>query len=197
MISKAQKFIYVEDQYLVSMDISNSLKAALPNIQKLIILICPTGSVNNELFQTDSRRKAFLDNIGTFNTPGGKLFVSTSNVFIHAKVVIVDDKAAVVGSANNNRRGYTHDSEQAVTIFDVNKSKKWFWPHELRMNLWKKHLGGKPIDYVDPIASAVHWETARGSALPFVPDPKNDLPSPSMLINNNDFWDLIIDPDGS
>lgn len=196
-VSLAKRFIYIEDQYLVSMDVSNALKAAAANVQKIILLICPTGSVNNELFQTDSRRKAFLDNIGTFNTPGGKLWVCTSNTFIHAKVVIVDDKLAIIGSANSNRRGYTHDSEQALTVFDVNKSKRWFWAHELRMNLWKKHLGGRPIDYVDPIAAAVHWETPRGTALPFVPDPAtNDLPPPA-FVDKDAFWDFIIDPDGS
>jgi phosphatidylserine/phosphatidylglycerophosphate/cardiolipin synthase-like enzyme len=43
-IANAKEFIYLEDQYLVDMAISNALKAALPNVKKLIILALRTDS---------------------------------------------------------------------------------------------------------------------------------------------------------
>ncbi len=74
-IREAQQFIYIEDQYLVSMEISSELKKALqktPNL-KVIILI-PHGSITDmaafscqvELGeQVHFRRQQFIDPLRT------------------------------------------------------------------------------------------------------------------------------------
>lgn len=195
-IGNAKEFIYIEDQYLVDFSISDALKKALPNIKKLIVLIAQTGSVGGELRQAGARRRAFIDNLGP---PGTKISVCQLRVqYVHAKVWVFDDKFAIVGSANTNRRGMTHDSEQAAGIFDMNNKKKLFFAHELRMNLWAKHLKMRPIDLHDPIASSVHWFAphfptssevqAFDRTLAF--DEKGIAAGPLA-------WDAVIDPDGS
>ena len=39
-------------------------------------------------------------------------------IYIHAKAVVIDDMWAMVGSANLNRRSWTHDSEVACAVVD-------------------------------------------------------------------------------
>ena len=40
-------------------------------------------------------------------------------IYVHAKLCIVDDEWAKVGSDNVNRRSWTHDSELACAVVDV------------------------------------------------------------------------------
>jgi phospholipase D1/2 len=87
--------------------------------------------------------------------PSGIMKVSM--VYIHAKVMIIDDRVASVGSANINDRSLMgdHDTEIAVVCemdtiepIDVmtsimagqayNVSR---YAYNLRMNLWNEHLG--------------------------------------------------------
>ena len=44
--------------------------------------------------------------------------VSTTR-YVHSKTWVIDDEFAIVGSANCNRRGYTHDSEASVGVYAV------------------------------------------------------------------------------
>ena len=37
---------------------------------------------------------------------------------MHAKVVVVDDVWAMIGSDNLNRRSWTHDSELSIAVLD-------------------------------------------------------------------------------
>ena len=39
-------------------------------------------------------------------------------IYVHAKAIVIDDVWAMVGSANLNRRSWTHDSEVACAVLD-------------------------------------------------------------------------------
>jgi phosphatidylserine/phosphatidylglycerophosphate/cardiolipin synthase-like enzyme len=56
-------------------------------------------------------------------------------VYVHAKVGIVDDRWATVGSANLNSRGMSHDAELNLAVLDEAFSRG------LRLSLWAEHLG--------------------------------------------------------
>jgi len=159
---------------LVSDAISLALEKAMPSLSMLVVLLCDTDFVNGELIakndippwvsQGDSiayyyqKRRDFLDRL--YAAGPGKVHVFERTVsWMHSKAWVFDDKFAIIGSANVNRRGYTHDSEVQCGIFDVKADKKsrWYWAHELRMNLWAKHLGVSPISCRDPIASLPFW----------------------------------------
>ena len=68
-------------------------------------------------------------------------------VYVHAKVCVVDDAWASVGSANLNLRSWTHDSEVTAAVADVD------FASELRRMLAREHLdsdddGGLGLDEV-------------------------------------------------
>ena len=60
-IAEAKRFIYIEDQYLVSMEISDALVLALQKLENLIVIILiPHASVTFLGFQTQFRRQQFI-----------------------------------------------------------------------------------------------------------------------------------------
>lgn len=87
---------------------------------------------------------------------GGKLV--TELVYVHSKLMIVDDDTVIIGSANINDRSMngTRDSEMAVMVedahkFPVNMSGKRHmagrFASSLRRTLFREHLGIKEMDF--------------------------------------------------
>eukprot|EP01094_Clydonella_sp_ATCC50884_P022040 TRINITY_DN4980_c1_g1_i1.p1 TRINITY_DN4980_c1_g1~~TRINITY_DN4980_c1_g1_i1.p1 ORF type:complete len:1036 (+),score=300.83 TRINITY_DN4980_c1_g1_i1:143-3109(+) len=95
----------------------------------------------------------------------------TEQVYIHSKLMIVDDETAILGSANINDRSMkgSRDSEIAVVLEDKNKVAGHMNGEEvqvsekvkqLRLKLWRYHLGLKdsePDDIIDdPVSDATY-----------------------------------------
>jgi len=101
----------------------------------------------------------------------------TTHIYIHTKICIVDDRIAIVGSANINDRSMrgTHDSEIAVIIeqaglVDSVMAGKPFqvspFARDFRMRLWRDFLGldQSDVSITDAVCPAVHnlWkQTSR------------------------------------
>lgn len=92
--------------------------------------------------------------------------LTTEQLYIHAKTIIVDDRIAVIGSANINERSMrgVRDSEVAVCVRDtkvVDSSmggKPWKaakFAHSLRVRLMREHLG-VDIDKLEIIERLMH-----------------------------------------
>ncbi|XP_046844970.1 phospholipase D1-like [Xenia sp. Carnegie-2017] len=78
--------------------------------------------------------------------------MATEIIYVHSKLMIVDDRVSIIGSANINDRSMLggRDSEMAVIVEDVEmvegkmKDKEWKvgkFSHSLRCRLLKEHLG--------------------------------------------------------
>ena len=73
---------------------------------------------------------------------------------MHAKVGVIDDAWACVGSDNANRRSWTHDSELSCAVVDGDGT----FARSLRLRLAREHLGidpeqddeDDPLDLADP-----------------------------------------------
>ncbi|KAL3665992.1 hypothetical protein V7S43_008790 [Phytophthora oleae] len=119
-IKNAKNFIYIEDQYFILVpELLDALLEVLPRIQRLIVVTNP----QTEVFSTGGYIKYSYEMV----TPLLKAFPNKFNlyttkterdVFVHSKLLIVDDVYLSVGSANWNRRSMTSDSEIAANIFD-------------------------------------------------------------------------------
>ncbi|KAG8625095.1 hypothetical protein KVT40_006846 [Elsinoe batatas] len=78
--------------------------------------------------------------------------LTTEQLYIHAKCMIVDDRACIIGSANINERSMlgNRDSEVAALVIDQETMPSrmggkpydvGIFPHTLRMRLMREHLG--------------------------------------------------------
>jgi phosphatidylserine/phosphatidylglycerophosphate/cardiolipin synthase-like enzyme len=201
-IRSARKFIYIEDQYLVSMEAAAELRKILPKIQHLTIVI-PHSSIS-DMPQVWARRKAFIDflksgphaqkvRIFYLVTPTSGGFGSFT--YVHAKMWIIDDEIAIIGSANCNRRGWSYDSEANAVIYDGPPVKSLPLPfaQRLRVALWARLLNVAPPRVLDGVASAPLWlKPPRGAWIrPYNQNAGKD-PASHKLIS----WDSIIDPSG-
>ncbi|KAI4124813.1 MAG: hypothetical protein LQ347_005583 [Umbilicaria vellea] len=76
----------------------------------------------------------------------------TEQLYIHAKIMVVDDRTAIIGSANINERSMlgSRDSECAAVVRDTDMLWSTMagepylvgrFPHTLRMRLMREHLG--------------------------------------------------------
>lgn len=83
----------------------------------------------------------------------------TEQLYIHAKIMLVDDKIAIIGSANINERSMRgiRDSEMAAIVrdretiytkMDGKDYKAGKFAHTLRMRLMREHLGVN-VDVID------------------------------------------------
>jgi phosphatidylserine/phosphatidylglycerophosphate/cardiolipin synthase-like enzyme len=151
-IRATRESIYVEDQYFVACQsiggTAELLQAladtiARPTFKHMLVLTTGVGTVQGELYQTNRRRRELVDHIAA-QFPG-KISVwaykGDDHVYwLHAKTWIFDDTMAIIGSANFNRRGLSHDGELGVGIIDLDRPGRGGWVHQLRVDLWLKHL---------------------------------------------------------
>ncbi|MBV9326408.1 MAG: hypothetical protein JO352_21800 [Chloroflexi bacterium] len=216
-IRLSQKFIYLEDQYLVDFQgaaAELALKLQDKNFERLIILACDTALADMD--QIILRRRQLYDVLAKADpkqTKWGMYQLKAASSppetewcgpYVHSKSWIFDDVYAIVGSANCQRRCYSHDSEVVAGVADDDQSTQSYqilFAHELRMGLWRKHLGLRQENLWDWRTAAKRWLSPPASALivPYDPteinsqDPaKNPAPDPMVDLK----WDEVWDPTG-
>lgn len=125
-IKSARQFFYMEDQYFVgSPKMEAAIRDALSSGAIGIINIASEPSVG-DLPDLPFRRRAFLaplvnqfpDQFLVFERLGNGSPIGPG-AYVHTKLLIVDDEAALIGSVNSSRRSWSHDSEIDATIVDV------------------------------------------------------------------------------
>src|SRR6266851_4945849 len=84
-------------------------------------------------------------------------------VYVHAKVCVIDDEWASVGSDNFNRRSWTHDSELSAVVWDTAQALGGGgqYARDLRLALAREHLDD---DQEDSAKTAEVFETFARSA---------------------------------
>jgi phosphatidylserine/phosphatidylglycerophosphate/cardiolipin synthase-like enzyme len=101
------------------------------------------------------------DRVGIFDVENGE----GTPIYVHAKVCVIDDVWAAVGSDNFNRRSWSHDSEVSCAVLDEARDMREpidpaglgdgarRYARDLRLRLWREHLGrgdGDDADLLDP-----------------------------------------------
>jgi phosphatidylserine/phosphatidylglycerophosphate/cardiolipin synthase-like enzyme len=170
----ARTFIYIEEQYLISLCAAEAIRTVLPRLQHVTILIPPAEIT--DLPGRWRRRREFIEHITRGNPSAGKLHVYTRvrppaadchrdggpHLYVHAKMAVIDDELLLVGSANMNNRGWETDSELVVASCEDAPAGRAGPAQRLRMALWAHHLGQPAPALVDPVRSRALWDTAPG-----------------------------------
>jgi phosphatidylserine/phosphatidylglycerophosphate/cardiolipin synthase-like enzyme len=140
-LRSAQRFIYIENQFLWAPEIISLLAHKLkrpPHPDFRLVVVIPSRA-NQGQENTKGQLQALSDADGD----AGRFTASTvsavdsgrvERVYIHAKTAIVDDRWLTIGSANLNARGLFNDTEANVVTHDPSLARS------TRLRLWAEHL---------------------------------------------------------
>jgi len=176
VIGRADRLIYVEDQYFWSSDVVECfVRALVANPELHLVAIIPhfpdqDGRISlpmNLIGREDALRAVYAAGGSRVAVYGVENHAGTP-VYVHAKVCVVDDVWSSVGSDNINRRSWTHDSELSCAVVDsvadgreprvidrFGDGARRF-ARQLRLDLLREHLDrddGDDSDLVDPQAA--------------------------------------------
>ena len=150
MIAAARRFIYFENQYFTSAKIAACIAARMEEADPPeIVLVMPrTAEGWLEQVAMDAARLKLMAAIG-HKDPGNRFRIYVpmttggADIYVHAKVAIVDDRLLRVGSSNLNNRSLGLDSECDVTIDAALPANRGTRPAmtALRHRLLAEHLG--------------------------------------------------------
>ena len=183
-IARARRFIYAESQYFASRSIAEAIakRLAAPDPPEIVLVNPVTADGWLEQAAMDGARVRLLHAIGA-KDPGNRfrLFTPVTSggaaIYVHAKLMIVDDEILRVGSANMNNRSMGLDSECDVFIDAARPGNGHVVPAitRLRYRLLAEHCGiadaemEKLVEQHGSMAEAIAQARSTGKRLePFV-----------------------------
>jgi phosphatidylserine/phosphatidylglycerophosphate/cardiolipin synthase-like enzyme len=184
-IQNAKKFIYLEDQYFVSQEAADLLATALKNGVAHVTIVVPHHKISDLPLSVGHRRKCIQtlrdadpsgNRVRVFYKCGPNQTPGDFETYVHAKMTIIDDEFAVVGTVNYNRRSWHYDTEINIGVFDPSSDRVLTsrFAHWLRMRMWAEHLFGVKLppsppdggvadidrryaELVDGVAAGAQW----------------------------------------
>ena len=184
-VQRARRLIYVEDQFLWSTEVAETFAEALlasPSLQLIAVLPryfdqASALTLRPNQVGREQAVKVLLaaagDRVGIYDIEN----LVGVPVYVHAKISVIDDVWASIGSDNFNRRSWSHDSEIACSVLDEERDVRdpidpgghgdgaRKFARDLRLQLWREHLGradGDDHGLLDPAeAVAMFRETAQ------------------------------------
>jgi phosphatidylserine/phosphatidylglycerophosphate/cardiolipin synthase-like enzyme len=173
-LRRARCLVYVEDQYLWSDEVASTFADALraqPGLH--VIAVLPHHPDQDGRFSLPPNLVGRDRALSTMRAAGGDRVAvygienaSGTPVYVHAKVCIVDDTWATIGSDNFNRRSWTHDSELTAAVLDDTRDPRTprdpgglgdgarTYARNLRLQLLREHLDRSDNDgLVDPLGA--------------------------------------------
>lgn len=153
IIENAKTYIYIEDQYLVNLDVARALNKKIkdPYFKKVIFAI-QDSIETSDIFIPNRKRGEFSATVRSDTSDAQKdkvlfLVIDKSrwkkdryHPAMHAKTLIADDEIAIIGSANVNQRSFTCDSETSVIVFNDTVKVDENFARGLRMFSWLDFL---------------------------------------------------------
>ncbi len=174
-IKRARRLIYLEDQYMWSGEVAELFADALrehPDLHLVVVVprvpdqegaIASRPQYVGRWQALEMCRRAGRDRVHVYDVENHE----GTPVYVHAKVCVVDDVWASVGSDNFNRRSWTHDSELSSAVLDTTLDPREprdpagtgdgarTFARDLRLVLAREHTdragdGGEDADLLDP-----------------------------------------------
>src|SRR4051812_8195999 len=156
-LRSARELVYLESQFFWLTEIVDLLSDKLrdpPSDRFRVVVLLPSKPNNGE---DDTR--GMLAHLADADRGRGRFVATTidamtgstvDDLYVHAKIGIVDDRWLTIGSANLNAHSFFNDTEVNVQLCDEELSRA------TRLRLWGEHLelpvedvAGDPADVVD------------------------------------------------
>jgi phosphatidylserine/phosphatidylglycerophosphate/cardiolipin synthase-like enzyme len=144
-LRSAEHLVYLESQFLWAPEVVDILRDKLrhpPTDDFRVIVLLPARPNNGA---DDTRGQLGL----LVEADKGERFLActlyqptrAAQVYVHAKVGIVDDRWLIVGSANLNEHSLYNDTEACIITCDEELAR------ETRLRLWREHLGCEDVSF--------------------------------------------------
>jgi phosphatidylserine/phosphatidylglycerophosphate/cardiolipin synthase-like enzyme len=159
VLRRARSLVYLEDQYLWSTDVIESFAEALEREPALrMVVVVPRHPDQDGWLASPASLSGRSEALGRLHEAGGDRVVvydlenhAGTPVYVHAKVCVVDDVWATVGSDNVNLRSWTYDSELSCAVLDDEEDPRppaggRVFARRLRLMLAAEHLDRDPGD---------------------------------------------------
>jgi phosphatidylserine/phosphatidylglycerophosphate/cardiolipin synthase-like enzyme len=153
-LRSAERLIYLESQFLWSPELVSILRAKLldpPSDEFRVVILLPSKP-NNGTDDTRGQLGVLVDADRDQRLLACTLYqpAQVDQVYVHAKIGIVDDHWLCIGSANLNEHSFYNDTEACVITTDEALVR------ETRLRLWREHLrrddvDGPPHEVIDHI----------------------------------------------
>jgi phosphatidylserine/phosphatidylglycerophosphate/cardiolipin synthase-like enzyme len=230
-IGRARRLIYLEDQFLWSKEVAETFAAALVACPSLhLIAVVPRFFDQGSTITLRPNQVGREQAVSVLLDAGGDRVaiydienLAGVPVYVHAKISVIDDVWASVGSDNFNRRSWSHDSEISCAVIDDERDSREpldpaglgdgarKFARDLRLQLWREHLGradGDDRGLLDPAEAVAtfrdtalalerwHLDGARGERPPGRLRPHSRIqPSRTTRVWAEPFYHTIYDPD--
>ena len=206
LIGAARRSIYIENQYLASRKIAIALASSLEAADGPEIVVVNPKRAEGwiEPLAMDTARARLHEALRRRDARGRFRLYHPVNeagtpIYVHAKIMIVDDRLVHIGSSNLNNRSLGLDTECDVT-FDAALSPSrdlTILPAALRHSLVAEHLGVEPAVVDDAVAACGSLIDAierlrRPTGRTLVPYVQDDLSAVEAFLAENQ----ILDPEG-
>ena len=140
-VARAERLVYVEDQYFWGHDVAKVFEEPLrtqPGLHLVVVIpLFPDLQGVNRVPQLLGRERSLArlkaiapDRVAAYGLENH----AGVPVYVHAKTCVIDDTWASVGSDNFSRRSWTHDSELSAVVLDES------YARDLRLTLAAEHL---------------------------------------------------------
>ena len=229
-LRRARSLLYIEDQYFWSNDVGEAVADALRRSPDLrVIVVVPRfpdrdGVISGPPHRIGQHRTLDLidrvgrDRVAVYDIENER----GTPIYVHAKVVVIDDEVALIGSDNMNRRSWTHDSELSIAVFDADRDDREpldsggggngarVFARSLRLDLTREHLEAeKDEGLIDPLEVFEAWrQTAHALDAWHANDRRGPRPPGRIRVHRPEpvqpwqrlyaapLYRLLIDPDG-
>jgi phospholipase D1/2 len=158
-IAAAKRLIYVENQYFSCPQLAEAIRARLDEDDgPEVLLVAPRFCVGwLEKRTMGVLRRSFLATVRAAKHASTRFravapFANDSEVFVHSKVMVVDDRTARIGSANWSRRSQSVDTECDATVHATSAHTR-AGVRLLRDRLLAEHLGCDVAEVESALAS--------------------------------------------
>jgi phosphatidylserine/phosphatidylglycerophosphate/cardiolipin synthase-like enzyme len=204
-IARARRFIYAESQYFASRRIAEAIARRLdePDGPEIVVVNPVTAQGWLEPLAMDTARARLVEALRRRDRAGRfRLYHPYTGagepIYVHAKILIVDDRLVRVGSSNMNNRSLRLDSECDVTL-DADMPGNAAIGGTIaafRASLLGEHLDVTPDAFAEAIerhgSLIAAIEALRGPARSLRPYEPADLSAVEKWLADNE----VLDPEG-
>jgi len=166
-INAARRSIYLENQALPVPEIASALEEALKRGVHVVLLVPGEPEEYVALWRQRPERKPFFDRLEALGQyehftltgiAGQTQAGSRKSIYVHAKIMLIDDAWATIGSCNLHSNSLFGHSEMNAAVWDRDVVRA------LRRQLLLEHLGQDTGHLNDQLAMQLYQRIARENA---------------------------------